>query len=99
MGRCIEIRRVGCCAYGVDFPHSPFAARWVYATSRMIMVPSASRRTLNGSAVVAIGVRRRGIGRDDGHRLYCAQPRSNVTRKVALKGSVKVTIDDSCEGV
>jgi hypothetical protein len=51
------------------------------------------------SAVVAKVVERHGVGRNDGHRLYCAQPRSNVTRKVALKGSVKVTIDDSCEGV
>jgi hypothetical protein len=51
------------------------------------------------SPVVTTGVDRRGVGRNDGPRLYCAQPRRNVTRKVALKGSVKVTIDDSCEGV
>ena len=49
--------------------------------------------------VVVIGVDRDGVGRNDGPRLNCAQPRRNVTRKVALKGSVKVTIDDSCEEV
>jgi hypothetical protein len=54
---------------------------------------------LNRSAVILIGIDRRGVGRNDGPRLYCAQPRRNVTRKVALKGSVKVTMDDSCEGV
>lgn len=32
------------------------------------IVPPASRRTLKGSAVVAIGVRRRGVGRDNGPR-------------------------------
>ena len=51
------------------------------------------------SLVVAIGVDRHGVGRDNDPRLYCAQLRSNVTRKFALKGSVKVTIDDSSEEV
>jgi hypothetical protein len=50
-------------------------------------------------SVVAIGVDRHGVGRDNDPHLYCAQLRRNVTRKFALKGYVKVTIDDSCEGV
>jgi hypothetical protein len=52
---------------------------------------------LQRNPVVAIGVDRHGGGRDNDPRLYCAQLRSNVTRKFALKGSVKVTLDDSCE--
>jgi hypothetical protein len=55
--------------------------------------------TLQRNPVVAIGVDRHGGGRDNDPRLYCAQPRRNATRKFALKGSVKVTIDDSCEEV
>jgi hypothetical protein len=51
------------------------------------------------SAVVLIGVGRHGVGRDNGARLYCAQLRSNVARKFALKGPVRVTIDDFCEEV
>jgi len=37
--------------------------------SCIFIPPSASRRTLNGSAVVAIGAYRRGAGRDNGPRL------------------------------
>jgi hypothetical protein len=80
MGGCIEIRHVGCCAYGVDFTRFPSAARWVYATSCTLMVPSASRRTLNGSAVVVIGVDRRAIGRDNGAR-WCL-PMPEITKAV-----------------
>jgi hypothetical protein len=65
MGGCIEIRRVGCCAYGVDFTRSPSAARWVYATIRTSIAPSGSSRTAKESAVVAIGVGRRRVGRDN----------------------------------
>ena len=54
---------------------------------------------MKGGTVVAIGVDRHGVGSDNDPRLYCAQLRSNVTRKFALKGSVKVTIDNSCEEV
>ena len=72
MGRCIEIRHVGCCAYGVDFTHSPSAARWVYATSCTLIVPSVSRRTVKGtSAVVVIGVDRGERGSDDGTAGAC----------------------------
>ena len=37
-----------------------------YAMSRTSIVPSGSNRTLNGSAVVLIGVDRRSVGRNDG---------------------------------
>jgi hypothetical protein len=68
MGRCIVIRHVGSCAYGVDFTRSPSAARWVYATSRTLSIPSVSKCTVNGYPVVAIGVRRRGVGSDNSSR-------------------------------
>jgi hypothetical protein len=65
------------------------------------ILPSASRRKLNGSTVVPIGVDRREVGSDDGlpaeHPVR--KPRRNSPRKFALKGSVKVTIDDACEEV
>jgi hypothetical protein len=53
------------------------------------------------STVVAIGVERRGVGRDNSRRwsLSRVEPRRNVCRKLALKGHVKVTIDDTCEEV
>jgi hypothetical protein len=66
MGGCIEIRHVGCCAYGVDFTRSASAARWVYATSCTLIVPSVSRSTVKGnSAVVVIGVDRGERGGDN----------------------------------
>jgi len=38
----------------------------IYATSRTLIVPYLSRRTVKGnSAVVMIGVRRRGVGSDN----------------------------------
>jgi hypothetical protein len=40
----------------------------LYAMSRTSTTPSESRRMLNGSAVVVIGVDRRGVGRDDCRR-------------------------------
>ena len=67
-GRCIEIRRVGYCAHGVDFTRTPSAARWVYATSHTLIVPSVSRRTVKGnSSVVVIGVGRHRVGRENGN--------------------------------
>jgi hypothetical protein len=47
-----------------------FAELANYATSRTLIGPSVSRRTVKGnSAVVVIGVVRRGVGGDDGARL------------------------------
>jgi hypothetical protein len=68
MGGCIEIRHVGCCAYGVDFTRSPSEARWVYATSRTLTAPPGPMRTMKCSPVVVIGVDRHGVGRDNGAR-------------------------------
>ena len=39
-----------------------------YAVSRRSIIPSVSRRTLNRNAIIAIGVDRHGVGRDNGAR-------------------------------
>jgi hypothetical protein len=82
-------------------PHMTFslASRPLLGGDTHLNRPSVHTRTLKRNPVVLIGVGRGSVGRDNDPRLYYAQLRSNVTRKFALKGSVKVTIDDSCEGV
>jgi hypothetical protein len=46
-----------------------------YAMSRRSIIPTVSRRTLNGSAVVVIGVDRRGVGSgSDGGRIARPEP-------------------------
>jgi hypothetical protein len=50
-------------------PYAPLPRRPLsYAMSCIFIPPSASRHTLNGSAVVLIDVRRRSVGRDNGAR-------------------------------
>ena len=52
-----------------------------YATSRTLIVPSLSRRTVKGNrAVVLIGVGRHGVGRDDGLRQLVRASESEVER-------------------
>jgi hypothetical protein len=55
--------RLGGSAGGTNLPYLP--AR-TYATSRTLIVPSVSRRTVKGNnAVVVIGVGRHGVGGDN----------------------------------
>jgi heme-degrading monooxygenase HmoA len=48
-----------------QFPPPPHGPHGYYATSRKLTAPSRLRHTMNGSAVVAIGVDRRRVGRDN----------------------------------
>jgi hypothetical protein len=50
------------------------------------MVPSASRRTLNGNAVVVIGVGRGSVGRDDGARRRLSFQKERRLRQPQFEG-------------
>jgi hypothetical protein len=64
MGGCIEVRHVGSCAYEVDFTRSPSAARWVYARSRTLIIPSVLMHTMKRNPVVLSCVRLGPHGRE-----------------------------------
>jgi hypothetical protein len=58
-------------------PHLAFTfsrASLLYAMSRTSTAHSESRRALNGSPVVVIGVDRHGVGRDNSARLRLPYP-------------------------
>src|SRR5215211_705040 len=80
VGACIRICPIEQCA-----GQSPTPLRCVYATSRRLITPSESSRTVKDGAVVVIGVDRRGVGCDNGPAGSTSRPRRRLFSEVRTR--------------